>query len=81
MDKTTSDVAPQTSNVKEEMGLKWIKQPATLPRKHPTLVSALLFVMCNKEFSRHIALIRHQHVHSAENPYVCDVCSVKRTGL
>jgi len=37
MDKTTSDIAPQTSNVKEEMGLKWIKQPATLPRKHPTL--------------------------------------------
>jgi len=29
MDKTTSDTAPQTSDVKEEMGLKWIKQPAT----------------------------------------------------
>ena len=25
MDKTTSDIAPQTSDVKEEMGLKWIK--------------------------------------------------------
>jgi len=48
MDKRTSDIATQTSDVKEEMGLKWIKQPATLPRKHPSLVSALLFVMCNK---------------------------------
>jgi len=37
MDKTTSDIAQQTSDVKEEMGLKWIKQPATLRRKHPTL--------------------------------------------
>jgi len=37
MDKITSDIASQTSDVKEEMGLKWIKQPATLPRKHPTL--------------------------------------------
>jgi len=36
MDKTTSDIATKTSDFKEEMELKWIKQAATLPRKHPT---------------------------------------------
>jgi len=37
MDKTTSEIALKASDVKEEKGLKWIKQPVTLPRKHPTL--------------------------------------------
>jgi hypothetical protein len=37
MDKSTSDIALKTSDVKEGMGLKWIKQPVTLPRKHPML--------------------------------------------
>jgi len=37
MNKTSSGIAMKTSGVKEEMELKWIKQPATLRRKHPTL--------------------------------------------